>query len=142
MGCLDPTVAGAACEDLLGTQVHDLSLPDGRACIRDTPAGPAVLASQTESETQICLQTLGSIFASQCAQASTLAPCLCGDAIDPAQCLAGIATPVGPVYDLYACDTNSTNVAVIVADFTSPAFGTGVANAIVQCASAFGCNCF
>jgi hypothetical protein len=69
-------------------------------------------------------------------------PCLCGTTA-PTPCLAGTATPTGPIYDDYACDFGSMSGATINAitsDFTVQSFGAGMANSILQCASAFGCD--
>jgi hypothetical protein len=51
-------------------------------------------------------------------------------------------TPTGPLFDLYACDMNSASCSTVLTNFTVPIFGVGMANALVQCASAFDCNCF
>ena len=141
-GCLDPAQLGIPCEGVPGSQTHfSGSLPDGRSCTAATSAGPAVLTSSSETETQICLQTLGGIFASQCAADGNETPCLCG-VTEAIACLNGTVVPTGALYDTMVCDLNSTNMNRIVNDFTSPAFGIGVANTIVQCLSALGCDCF
>lgn len=143
VGCFVASLGGGTCEDVGGTLPHfGGTLPDGRSCAASSSAGPAVLISPSETEPQICLQTLGAIFASQCAAPDgTLGPCLCGD-VDPAACISGTTTPRGPQFDLYACDVNSPSIGVVTNDFVSPAFGIGMANMLVQCAGAFGCNCF
>jgi hypothetical protein len=135
-GCLDVTQQGGSCEDTRGTLTHfSGTLGDGQTC-------STVLASSTETETQVCMQTLGQIFSSQCASTLQETPCLCGST-DAAQCLAGTATPTGPVYDLYQCDFDTTDINTIqAAQFTNQQTGAGQANALVQCAAAFGCNCF
>jgi hypothetical protein len=47
------------------------------------------------------------------------------------------------VYDLYQCDFDTTGIDTIQSSqFTNQATGAGQANAIVQCAAAFGCGCF
>jgi hypothetical protein len=125
-GCLDPAQQGGTCEDVAGTA------PASCASVIGSTATP--------SETQVCLFTLKNIFSSQCAATLQEAPCLCGGT-DIEQCLAGTAVPTGALYPVYACDISNT-VSIIVNDFTLPSFGTGQANAIVQCAAAFGCNCF
>jgi hypothetical protein len=140
-GCLDPALSGGACEDVPGTLPHFAgTLPDGRSCTASSDAGSAVL-SPSETETQICLQALGNIFSSQCAATLQLTPCFCG-ATDAAQCVSCAVTPVGPLFDLYACDINTTSCSVVQTDFTVPTFGVGMANAIAECAGAFNCNCF
>jgi hypothetical protein len=140
-GCLDPGQQGGTCEMVTGTSPHfGGTLPDGRSCSSANDAGAAVFASPTETETQVCLQTLGLIFSSSCAASLQETPCLCGTT-DVNACLACTATPTGPLYDLYACDIGSTSACVINPDFTIPSLGVGQANALVQCAVSFGCNC-
>jgi hypothetical protein len=136
-GCLDPAQLGGSCEDTTGTSTKFTgALPDGTSC-------STVLASSSETETQVCLQTLSTIFTSQCAATFQETPCLCGST-DAATCLAGSATPTGPAYDIYSCDFNTTSSTQIQSSaFTNQAFGAGQANALVQCVAAFGCNsCF
>jgi hypothetical protein len=136
-GCLDPAQLGGSCEDTTGTSPKLTgALPDGQTCNQ-------VLVSPTETEAQICLQTLNGIFVSQCAASLQETSCLCG-ATDPTACLADTATPTGPLYDLYACDFNSTSSMQIQSSaFTNQALGAGQANALIQCVAAFGCNsCF
>jgi hypothetical protein len=135
-GCLDPAQFGGSCEDVTGTSTKfSGTLPDGNTCSQ-------VLASTPETETQVCLQALDAIFVSQCAGTLQETPCLCG-ATDPSACLAGTATPTGPLYDLYACDFNTTGSPGIQNEFTTPFFGAGQANALIQCVAAFGCTgCF
>jgi hypothetical protein len=141
-GCFDPAQQGGTCETVTGTSPHFAgALPDGRTCTAATDAGAAVFDSPTETETQACLQALGTIFSSKCAASLQETPCLCG-MTDVSACLTCTATPTGPLYDLYACDIDSTSGCVINMDFTLPSIGVGQANAIVQCAAAFGCNCF
>jgi hypothetical protein len=143
-GCLDPAQLGGTCETTTGTvNPFTGTLPDGRSCTAATDAGAAVLTSATETETQVCIQTLNTIFTSKCAATLQETPCLCG-ATDSAMCLAGSATPTGPAYDLYSCDFNTTSSTQIQsADITNQVFGAGQANALVQCAAAFGCTtCF
>jgi len=133
-GCLDPAQGGATCEQVAGTLPHLMGpLPDGQSCanVFDVPA---------ETEAQVCLQTLGRIFGSRCAWTQQETPCLCGDT-DPAACLSGTALPQGPLYDLYACDFNSTNVGTIATDFGVSTFGAAAANVLVQCVAAYGCGC-
>jgi hypothetical protein len=135
-GCLDPAQLGGTCEDTLGTMTHFAgTLPDGRTCATVLSSGLG------ESEAQICLDTLGEIFSSQCAAGLQETPCFCG--MTPvATCLAGTATPTGPVYDEYQCDFDSTNSLTLQTEFTVQTFGAGQANALVQCLGAFQCPCF
>jgi hypothetical protein len=135
-GCLDPVQLGGTCEDTPGTLTHfGGTLPDGLTCAGVFASGVG------ESETQICLETLGNIFSSLCAAGLQETPCLCGGT-DTAACLAGSMTPTGPVYDDYACDFNTTSSTSIQVDFTNQNLGAGQANALVQCVAAFGCSCF
>jgi hypothetical protein len=136
-GCLDVTQQGGSCEDTQGTVPHFAgTLGDGKVC------SSVFVNGQTQSETQVCLQTLDMIFGSGCAATFQETPCLCGST-DAALCLAGTATPTGPLYDVYQCDFDTTSAATIQASqFTNQATGAGQANAIVQCAAAFGCQCF
>jgi hypothetical protein len=124
-GCFDPAQQGGTCEGVTGTA------PASCATATGLPA---------PSESRVCLFTLKNIFSSQCAATLQETPCLCGTT-DAAQCLAGTATPTGVLFPTYTCDLGA-NVSTIVTNFTIPTFGAGQANAIVQCAAAFGCNCF
>jgi len=126
-GCLDPAQQGGTCEGVLGTAPA--------AC------GPVLGTVSAPSETQVCLATLQTIFGSGCAATLQETPCLCGTA-DAAQCLSGTVTPNGPIFPLYECDFGTPNVPLMLPNFTVPLFGVGQANAIVQCAAAYGCNCF
>jgi len=134
-GCFDPAQQGGTCELLTTTLPHfGTALPDSKTCA-------AVLGAEPVTEKAICLQTLSTIFTSKCADTLQETPCLCG--LTPtAGCLAGTATPAGPTFDLDVCDFNTTSSSTIQADFTVATFGAGMANAIVQCAAAFGCGCF
>jgi hypothetical protein len=127
-GCLDPAQAGGACEDTTGTAPV--------AC------EASLSVSTPVSETSVCLATLDKIFQSGCAATLQLTPCLCGSS-DAGKCLAGdpTAPPVGPVESIYACELGSTGPA-ISNNFTVQTFGAGQANALAQCAGAFGCDCF
>jgi hypothetical protein len=143
-GCLDPAQLGGTCETTTGTQPKFAgSLPDGLMCNAPADGGLPVLASTTETETDVCLQTLGIVFTSKCAATFQQTPCLCG-ATDNATCLAGTATPTGPTYDIYACDFNTTSsTAIQSSNLTNQAFGAGQADALVQCLGSFGCTtCF
>jgi hypothetical protein len=125
-GCLDPAKMGGACEDTSGNA---------------PPACQAALTSASQvTETQLCLATLDKIFTSQCSSTLQLTPCLCGNT-DPALCLAGMADPAGPLLPIYQCDLGAS-VVEISANFVDASRGAGQANALVQCAAAFGCNCF
>jgi hypothetical protein len=96
--------------------------------------------STTPSASQVCLATLSNIFGSGCAADGQETPCLCG-ATDPVACQSGGVTPAGPIYPIYACEfgTASANITRL---FTDPTLGAGMADAIVQCLGAFGCDCF
>jgi hypothetical protein len=134
--CLDPANGGGLCEDpslAKAATVFGQALPDGKKC-SGVVAPPA-------TEKSICLQTLGQVFSSTCAATLQETPCLCG-ATDVNMCTAGTAPPTGALYDVYACDFNSTNGATIYANITVLTFGSGMANAIIQCAAAFSCECF
>jgi hypothetical protein len=125
----------------LGTLPHLTGLlPDGHSCTTTTDAGGPVL-SAAATETQICLQTLGALFGSGCAATLQLTPCLCG-AANVSQCIQGLTVPSGPLYDVYACDFDTASSATIQQDFSVQSFGAGQANSLVQCAAAFGCDCF
>src|ERR1035438_7951434 len=134
-GCLDPAQLGGTCEGTPGTaSLLAGALPDGTTCSAIFPSTP--------TEAQVCLETLGTIFSSKCAATLQETPCLCGSA-DAAGCLAGTTTPIGPGYDTYSCDFGSTSSTTIQSVFTDQTKGAGQANALVQCAAAFGCNtCF
>jgi hypothetical protein len=113
------------------------TLPDGKTCSQVEGTSPV-------SETTICFQTLSAMFASHCAATLQETPCLCGTT-DVNSCLAGTATPNGPLYDEYVCDFNSTSgmtINTVTSDFTVQTFGAGMANALVQCAASFSCDCF
>jgi hypothetical protein len=137
-GCLDPAQQGGTCEMVTGN-ANPFSgiLPDGKTCSQ-------VLGGSSVSETSVCFETLRGIFGSGCESMFQATPCLCGTT-DVNACLNGTTTPNGPIYDIYACDFNGTSGATIntiTSDFTVEGFGAGMANAIVQCASAFSCDCF
>jgi len=125
-GCLDPAQAGGACEDTPGT----------------APAAcqTALAASSPVSEKSVCLATLDKIFQSQCAITQQLTPCLCGDT-DAGMCLSGALPPTGPLLPIYQCELGAT-APQISSNFTVQTFGAGQANALAQCAGAFGCDCF
>jgi alpha-tubulin suppressor-like RCC1 family protein len=137
-GCLDPAMQGGTCEMVAGNaNLFPGMLQDGKTCSQ-------VFGPPTVLETTVCLQTLATIFSSRCAASLEETPCLCGTT-DPTSCLAGTATPNGPAYDEYVCDFNTTSgntINAVTSDFTVLAFGAGMANAIVQCAAAFSCDCF
>jgi hypothetical protein len=123
-GCFDHSFSGATCEDVTGT----------------APACQSALAAPSApTETQVCLATLKSMFSSHCASTLEEVPCLCG-ATPPDTCQTGVETPAGPVYPFYQCDLGPS-IEQILTHFTLPRFGASVANAIIQCAQAFGCSC-
>jgi hypothetical protein len=118
-GCLDPMQQGGVCETVTGI----------------------VARGHGVSEAQLCVQTLQDIFASKCAAGGSETPCLCGDA-SPMPCVAGLATPTGPVYPDYVEDFGP-NINDISTNFTLPAYGAGQANSIVQCLQIWNCQgCF
>jgi hypothetical protein len=137
-GCLDPAVQGGTCEAFTGNAtLFPGVLPDGKTCAQ-------IVGGSTVSESAVCFDTLSSIFSSRCAASLQLTPCLCGST-NPGLCLAGTVTPNGPLYDMYACDFNSTSGATInavTANFQVQSFGAGMANSIAICAGAFDCDCF
>jgi hypothetical protein len=137
-GCFDPTLQGGTCELTTGTGTHFAgTLPDGTTCSQVFSGFPA-------TETNICLDTLDQIFLSKCAATLQETPCLCGTT-PAAVCLGGQATPTGSAFDIYACDfdtTTSSAIQTISTYFTVPTFGAGQANSLVQCAAAYGCDCF
>jgi hypothetical protein len=83
---------------------------------------------------------LDSVLTSQCVSAGQLGPCLCGSALT-SQCLAGTTPANGPVAPLYACDLGPT-VQQIQLQFSNQTTGAGMANSILECAAASGCDCF
>lgn len=125
-GCFDVNQMGGTCEDTPGTA--------------DAACATAIGSSSAPTEAQLCLRTLKDIFSSQCAATQQLTPCLCGTT-DAGECLAGNVTPNGPLYDIYKCQLGTTGPQ-IASNFTIQTFGTGQANALAQCAGAFGCDCF
>jgi len=125
-GCLDPAQQGGSCEDTVG----------------NAPAACSTALGETSvvTETRVCLRTLKDVFTSQCAVTLQETPCLCGDT-DAGMCLAGSAAPTGPLLPIYQCELGTT-APEITANFTIQSFGAGQANALIQCAAAFTCNCF
>jgi hypothetical protein len=134
-GCFDPAQQGGTCETVAGTLAHlATALPDSKTC-------STALGTEPVTEALICIQTLQTVFLSNCASSLQQTPCLCGQT-PTATCLSGTATPTGAGYDLYACDFNSVSTTTIQSDFTMPTFGAGMGNALIQCAAAYGCDCF
>jgi hypothetical protein len=88
----------------------------------------------------VCLRALWDTFQSGCADRLDPSSCLCGD-VDRVICLGGAATPDGPLYNEYKADFGSTTNDIL-AVFTNQAYGVGQANALLQCITSFGCNCF
>jgi hypothetical protein len=125
-GCLDSTLQGGTCEETLGDS--------SAAC-----AAPLGLTS-TPSEALVCVATLSAIFTSRCITALQETPCLCGST-DPSVCVGGAAAPTGALAPLYACDLERPN-AHTTTNFTNQVFGSGQANALVQCLAIFNCDCF
>jgi hypothetical protein len=140
--CFDVVNAGGPgiCETVTGTAaLFSGTLPDGKTCAATFPGFTPPIGEKT-----ICLATLDGIFKSHCASSLNVTPCLCG-LTDVNTCLAGTATPTGPVYDVYACDFTTTNGATINDihnNFQVPTFGSGQANAIAACGTSFGCDCY
>jgi hypothetical protein len=135
--CLDP-MNGGNCEFpglAKNATLLSVPLPDGKTCTDGSVVAPPT------TEQSICLQTLGRIFSSGCAQDGEEGRCLCGTT-DINACIGGTATPTGPLYDLFACDFNSTSGSTISGEFKAQTFGSGMANALVLCLGAFGCGCF
>jgi len=137
-GCLDPMAGGNTCETPPIPMVphFPMAFPDGKKC-----SDLGIDVGGITPEPRVCLATLRTIFKSQCAQMLTLTPCLCGSA-DVAGCLAGTTTPLGPAYDLYSCDFDSTSSTTIQSDFQVQTYGAGAANAIALCAAQSMCDCF
>ena len=134
-GCFDPMQMGGTCEAVAGTLAHfATALPDSKSC-------STVLGTEPVAEAAICIQTLQTVFLSQCASTLQETPCMCGQT-PTASCLSGTATPTGAAYDLYACDFDSTSTTTLQSDFTMPTFGAGMGNALIQCAAAYACDCF
>jgi hypothetical protein len=123
-GCFDPQFGGGTCESVVGSVAACQS-------VLATAAAP--------TESQVCLATLKGIFTSHCAASLQEVPCLCGNT-SPDSCQTGAETPTGPVYPIYNCDLGP-GIGPILGNFTLPSFGAGMANAIIQCAQAFGCAC-
>jgi hypothetical protein len=119
-GCLDPATGGGLCELLDAAVPGSKELGDPR---------------------QNCLQTLYDTLTSGCAVTLQLTPCLCGDA-DPTLCIAGDATPNGPVYPDYVKSFGVTSGADINTTFAVPTYGAGMANQLLTCGTAFNCDCF
>jgi hypothetical protein len=140
--CFDIITAGGpgVCETVAGNaNLLSGALPDGKTCSTVFAGLPAPLPEVT-----VCLATLDAIFKSGCAKSTQLTPCLCGTA-DVLQCTTGQTQPLGPVYDVYACDFGSTSggsIFDIFMKFSKPTFGFGQANAIAECAGSFNCDCF
>jgi hypothetical protein len=138
-GCFLPASQGGTCELTMGNAtLFSGTLADGKTCSQVFSSLPST------SETNICLAVLDMVFTSKCASSLQETPCLCG-ATPTAMCLGGTATPTGPGYDDYVCDFNTNSVGTIQqigTDFTVPTFGAGQANGLVQCAAAYGCDCF
>ncbi len=132
MGCFDPQFLGRTCEQLSG-------VPANGSCASSV----GQISGPGPTESDVCFATLEQIFSTHCAAGLQLNPCLCGTTA-PDTCLDGSAAPTGPLYPLYGCDLSTTSppsINQIINNVVSPAYGAGVANAIVQCVQAFDCGC-
>jgi hypothetical protein len=119
-GCLDPALFGGTCEE--------------------PPDGSVPPASGNLGYTGMCLKTLGDILATGCISAvAGLTPCVCGTT-DPAQCLSGSVAPSGGVtWQDYVADFGTTDPRPIEAQIVQQTYGSGQANALVQCLYIQGC---
>jgi hypothetical protein len=93
------------------------------------------------------VNTLAEILSSGCANSLQETPCLCVDTDDAGPCLDGMDKPTGPLvpYFLAAfpCPESVDEAKCFQQYYLSQQFGPGQANALIQCAAAFGCNsCF
>jgi hypothetical protein len=128
------------CETVPGTQTHFSGpLPDGQTC-----AG--LFSSATESETQICLETLAKGFAANCIVFG-VGDCVCGPN-DPPNCLFSTPMPTGALADSLACDMNTTVGATLWSQSegvldqpVNNTFGGGRAVRILSCLAASHCAC-
>jgi hypothetical protein len=126
-GTVDGGKQGGTCEAVAGTA--------------PASCGAVLGTTSSVSETQVCLHTLKDIFTSACAWSQREIPCLCGTT-DTTRCFSGALTPNGAAYPDYTCDFNSTDINTIQADRTVQVYGAGQATSLLQCAAAFGCDCF
>lgn len=120
-GCLDPAQLGGTCEE--------------------PPDGSVPPAAGNLGYTAMCLKTLGDILATGCATGPLLlTPCVCG-AADPGQCLAGSVPPSGGVtWQDYVADFGTTDPRPIEAQIVLQTYGSGQADALVQCLAIAGCS--
>jgi hypothetical protein len=120
-GCLDPAQLGGTCET--------------------PPDGAIAPASGSADYTQMCLTTLHDIFASNCAAGPlVLTPCVCGTT-DPATCLVGSVAPSGnSTWQDYVNDFGTTDPRAIESKIVVQNYGSGQANALVQCLAISGCT--
>jgi hypothetical protein len=106
-GCLDLKQQGGNCDGLTGT----------------------AKGGRTESEQ--CLETLRCVFTSKCANNGEQSACLCG-ATDIVDCMEGKQAPAGTCVAVYKDDFGSNGKAMYD-QFLDRNFGSGNANAIIQC---------
>jgi hypothetical protein len=145
--CFDVAIAGGPgiCETVPGNVTFFTAADGGTGTLVDGKTCAQVFdVSAPVSQVSACLATLDGVFKSGCAKSTQLTPCLCGTA-DALLCTSGNAQPLGPVYDVYACDFGSTSggsIFDITTNFQSPVFGSGQANLIAACAGSFNCDCF
>jgi hypothetical protein len=106
-GCLDPQQQGGSCETVTGK------------------------AKGGRTETEQCLETLRCVFTSKCANSGEQSPCLCGKT-DVQECMEGKSPPSGTCVAVYKDDFGSNGKAMYD-QFLDRKFGSGNANAIIQC---------
>jgi hypothetical protein len=124
-GCFDPNQFGGTCD----------GMPQAAPA-----ACAAVLGIMNPTETDVCLAVLNQVFLTHCAQTLQMAPCLCGNT-DVVQCMNGMVIPDGPIYDIYSCDYMTGDGQLITNDFLAQHYGASHANALIECAAGFNCNC-
>jgi hypothetical protein len=133
--------ACAAMPDPTSQDISCLTSDNGnQGGICETLMGNAARGGLTEKA--LCLKVLAEIFQTKCGSTGDLTQCLCGTT-DHGACIAGTTLPTGPVYLDYLDEWPFGGVGTIVANFTNQTFGAGMANALVQCLSAYTCDsCF
>jgi hypothetical protein len=106
-GCLDPAQQGGVCEAVTGQ------------------------ARGGRTATEQCLETLRCVFTSKCANTGEQSPCLCGQT-DVTECMEGKSPPRGTCVAVYKGDFGSNGKAMYD-QFLDRKFGSGQANALIQC---------
>jgi hypothetical protein len=106
-GCLDPEHQGGVCETMTGKSKN------GRSA-----------AAQ-------CVEALRCVFSSKCANTGEQSQCLCGK-MDVADCMNGKEEPKGTCVAVYKDDFGNNGKAMYD-QFLDRKFGSGQANAIIQC---------